>query len=71
MHASGTSNKENEYVGTTGSLMDMPKRNTTGFLKLPSTFDYKNATVSSIAEIAASTVSTGTLKAFEIDDVIA
>lgn len=71
MHASGESNKENEYVGTTGSLMNMPKRNTTGFLKLPSDFDYENATVGSIAKIAASTVSTGILKAFETGDVIA
>ena len=50
----------------------MPKkRNTTGFLKLPSTSDYKNAYGFFYLEIAASTVSTGTLKAFEIDDVIA
>ncbi|WP_294617788.1 hypothetical protein [uncultured Bacteroides sp.] len=71
MHALGLHNKEDQYKGTSGSLMDMSKRNQTHFLILPSDFDYEHATPASIAQIDPSTVNKGILNPISVGDVIA
>ena len=65
--------KDKEFIGSTGSLLNIKVKNATGFSLLDKeTFDYDNATFKYIKDnIQASTVQTSKLTPFDAGDIIA
>lgn len=63
--------KNNEYIGSTGNLTNIPVKNNTRFAIVTGSTDFENATAASISKISSSIITAPMLNPIAVGDIIA